>query len=70
MLGRVCHITIVLFAFLLMSCVKDDIKRGNDALRIGDYERAIANFSRALDVEPANRDARSGCYVLAMPLQR
>ncbi|MBR5412698.1 MAG: tetratricopeptide repeat protein [Fibrobacter sp.] len=60
MLGRVCHITIVLFAFLLMSCVKDDIKRGNDALRIGDYERAIANFSRALDVEPANRDARYG----------
>ena len=43
-----------------MSCVNDDIKRGNDALRIGDYERAIANFSRALDVEPANRDARYG----------
>ncbi|MBR4398794.1 MAG: tetratricopeptide repeat protein [Fibrobacter sp.] len=60
MLGRVCYITVLLFTFLLMSCVNDDIKRGNDALRIGDYERAIANFSRALDVEPANRDARYG----------
>ncbi len=60
MLRRVCYIGVLLFTLLLMSCVKDDIKRGNDALRIGDYERAIANFSRALDVEPANRDARYG----------
>ena len=60
MLRRVGYIGVLLCTLLLMSCVKDDIKRGNDALRIGDYERAIANFSRALDVEPANRDARYG----------
>lgn len=52
--------TVLLAAFLLMSCVKDDIRRGNDALRIGDYDRAIANFSKALDSDPANRDARYG----------
>jgi tetratricopeptide (TPR) repeat protein len=51
---------VLLAAFLLMSCVKDDIRRGNDALRIGDYDRAIANFSKALDSDPANRDARYG----------
>ena len=60
MLRRVCYMAVLLTAFLLMSCVKDDIRRGNDALRIGDYDRAIANFSRALDSDPANRDARYG----------
>lgn len=57
---RVCHIAVLLAAFLLGACVEDDIRRGNDALRIGDYDRAVRNFSRALDVEPANRDARYG----------
>lgn len=60
MLRRVCYIGVLLFTFFLMSCVKDDVKRGNAALRIGDYERAIANFSKALDSDPANRDARYG----------
>lgn len=60
MLRRVCYMAVLLAAFLLMSCVKDDIRRGNDALRIGDYDRAIANFSKALDSDPANRDARYG----------
>ena len=60
MLRRVCYIGVLLFSLSLMSCVKDDIRRGNDALRIGDYDRAIANFSKALDSDPANRDARYG----------
>ena len=60
MLRRVCYIGVLLFSLSLMSCVNDDIRRGNDALRIGDYDRAIANFSKALDSDPANRDARYG----------
>ena len=47
-------------AMVLCGCITDDVRRGNDALRIGDYDRAIQNFSRALDQEPANRDARYG----------
>ena len=60
MLRHVYYIGVLLLTLFLMSCVKDDVRRGNDALRIGDYNRAIANFSRALDAEPANRDARYG----------
>ena len=60
MLGCIRLLATFAFALLLAACVENDVRRGNDALRIGDYSRAIANFSRALDVEPANRDARYG----------
>lgn len=51
---------ILCMAFCLCACVGDDVNRGNVALRIGDYDRAIANFSRALDKDPGHRDARYG----------
>lgn len=54
------RIAVFLTAVLLLACVGDDVDRGNQALTIGDYPRAIANFSKALDQEPANRDARYG----------
>ena len=57
---RAFHIVWVIAVLLLAACVNDDIRRGNDALRIGDYQRAIENFSKALDQDPANRDARYG----------
>ena len=44
----------------LGGCVDDDVSRGNAALRIGDYDRAILSFNKALDQEPAHRDARYG----------
>lgn len=48
------------FALLLAACVENDVRRGNDALRIGDYDRAVISFNKALDADPANRDARYG----------
>ncbi|WP_298769156.1 tetratricopeptide repeat protein [uncultured Fibrobacter sp.] len=60
MLERSCRLTVIALALLLAACVETDIRRGNDALRIGDYERAVTNFSKALDAEPAHRDARYG----------
>ena len=57
-LGRL--IAVLLIAVCFCACVDDDVKRGNEALRIGDYDRAVLNFSKALDVQPADRDARYG----------
>ena len=60
MLNRAWGIIIVCLALCLSACVEEDVKRGNEALRIGDYDRAITNFSKALDQNPAHRDARYG----------
>ena len=60
MSNRVGLIAVFLLILFLGACVEDDVKRGNEALLIGDFDRAIANFSRALDQEPAHRDARYG----------
>lgn len=53
-------VAVLLIAIGFCACVKDDVARGNEALRIGDYDRAVSNFSKALDMQPANRDARYG----------
>ncbi|OWV12808.1 lipopolysaccharide assembly protein LapB [Fibrobacter sp. UWH1] len=66
MLGRVhknagwVSAVLAMVALYLAACVDDYVARGNAALRIGDFERAISNFSKALDEDPANRDARYG----------
>lgn len=60
MSNRIWQMFLVLLLLGLSACVEDDVKRGNDAFFIGDYDRAIANFSKALDQEPAHRDARYG----------
>ena len=57
-LGRL--IAVLAIAVCFCACVEDDVRRGNEALRIGDYDRAVLNFSKALDVQPADRDARYG----------
>ena len=53
-------VVVLLIAIGFCACVEDDVARGNEALRIGDYDRAVSNFSKALDMQPANRDARYG----------
>ena len=53
-------VAVLLIAIGFCACVEDDVARGNEALRIGNYDRAVANFSKALDMQPANRDARYG----------
>ena len=72
MLGRVDHYNMlgalellfaILFATVLSACNGSDLSRGDDALRIGDYDRAVANFSKVLDNEPVNRDARYGLAI-------
>ena len=72
MLGRVDHYNMlgalellfaILFATVLSACNGSDLSRGDDALRIGDYDRAVTNFSKVLDNEPVNRDARYGLAI-------
>lgn len=53
-------ILLLLVGFSVQACVDDYVDRGNVALRIGDYGRAISNFSKALDEDPGHRDARYG----------
>ena len=65
--NRLCSAIGALFAIfvaaVLCACNGNDLKRGDEALRIGDYDRAVANFSKVLDAEPANRDARYGLAI-------
>ena len=60
MLGCIRLLATFAFALLLAACVENDVRRGNDALRIGDYDRAVTSFNKALDADPAHRDARYG----------
>ncbi|MBR2270942.1 MAG: tetratricopeptide repeat protein [Fibrobacter sp.] len=53
----------MLVATVIVACNGNDMNRGDEALRIGDYKRAAKNFSKVLDVEPTNRDARYGLAI-------
>jgi len=72
MLSRVVHnrlcsvigaLLAILVAAVLCACNGNDMNRGDDALRIGDFDRAVKNFSNVLDADPANRDARYGLAI-------
>lgn len=55
-----CIFVLVALLSFMSGCMEDRVGRGNDALRIGDYARAVSNFSAVLDNNPLNRDARYG----------
>ena len=61
MFGKACYIVVlVALLSLVLGCMESRVNRGNDALRIGDYARAVNNFSAVLDDNPLDRDARYG----------
>lgn len=45
---------------LFFASCHSSLDSANEALRIGDFDRAARQFSKVLDGEPANRDARYG----------
>lgn len=53
-------VAVAVAAVSLCACVGEDLARGNSALKIGDYDRAVVNFSNVLDKVPSDRDARYG----------
>ena len=55
-----CILVLVALLSLVGGCMENRVNRGNDALRIGDYARAVNNFSAVLDDNPLDRDARYG----------
>ncbi|MCF0224036.1 MAG: tetratricopeptide repeat protein [Fibrobacter sp.] len=59
-MNRVWKVLSLLVCLCSLACVDDLVDRGNLALHIGDYSRAISNFSKALDEDPGHRDARYG----------
>ena len=63
MFGALEYLFAIFVATVLCACNGNDLARGDEALRIGDYERAVTNFSKVLDLEPSNRDARYGLAI-------
>ncbi|WP_073187338.1 tetratricopeptide repeat protein [Fibrobacter sp. UWP2] len=58
--GYVWKIVVVVATVFFCGCSETEVNRGNAALQIGDYDRAVTSFSKALDSDPAHRDARYG----------
>jgi tetratricopeptide (TPR) repeat protein len=55
-----CLFCVCIPLLIFVACDSSFKARGEDALRIEDFDRAIQNFSRALDLDPVDRDARYG----------
>jgi tetratricopeptide (TPR) repeat protein len=53
-------ILIAAAALGLAGCISSDVRKGTMSLTVGDYDRAIIFFSRALERNPAHFEARLG----------
>lgn len=60
-LNKVFHLTLwLLCCFLFLSCQNNLQEKGEKALAIGDFDRAVLYFSNALDEDPVSKEARYG----------
>jgi tetratricopeptide (TPR) repeat protein len=51
---------IVAAAAIVSGCISSDVRKGTLSLEVGDYDRAVVFFSRALERNPAHFEARLG----------
>jgi tetratricopeptide (TPR) repeat protein len=61
--NRTIRIILPIVIFFLFSCVKDAafyVRRGNDYAKKGQYDEAISDYNKALEINPRYAEAYCG----------